>query len=111
MSDVTEDIDNEPIKLQEHKPQLIFMKMSENFTEIISDFENSLKSTLKKEVNGDLVQIYATDITQYRIIQNYLSENKIEFYAVQTLRERPKKILIKGIPKSFTILKIKTELE
>ena len=34
------DLDNDPIKLQELKPQPIFMKMSENFTEIISNIEN-----------------------------------------------------------------------
>ena len=50
-------------------------------------------------------------MTQYRFIQNYLSENKIEFYAVQPRRERPKKILLKGIPKSFPIKKVKNELE
>ena len=82
MPDDCADMNNEPIKLQEPNPQPIFMKMSENLTEIISNIENSLNSTLKKKVNGDSVQIYATDITQYRFIQKYLSNNNIEFYAV-----------------------------
>ena len=50
-------MDNESIKIQEPKPQFIFMKMTENFSEIISNIENSLNSTLKKKVNGDLIQI------------------------------------------------------
>ena len=105
------DMDNEPIRIQEPKPQPIFMKMAENLSEIIFNIENSLNSTLKKKVNGDLIQIYAIDINQYRFMQKYLSENNIDFYTVQSRRERPRKILLKGIPKSFPILKVKTELE
>ena len=45
-------MDNEPIKLQEPKLQPIFMKMSENFTEIISNTENFLNSTPKKKSTG-----------------------------------------------------------
>ena len=66
----------------EPKPQPIFMKMAENFSDIISTLENFLNSTLKKKVSGDLIQIYPI-----------LSENKIEFFAVQFCKERPKKIL------------------
>ena len=40
MSNDCTDMDNEPIKMQEPKPQPIFMKMSDNFTEIISNIEN-----------------------------------------------------------------------
>ena len=75
------------------------------------NIENSFNSKIKKKVSGDLIQIYAAAITQYRFVQKYLSDNNIEFYAVQPLRERPRKILLKGIPKSFPILKVKTELE
>ena len=53
--------------------------MAENFSEIISNIINSLNSTLKKKFIGDLIQIYATDITQYRFIQKYLSDNNTEF--------------------------------
>ena len=74
MSEDCADMDNEAIKIQEPKPQPIFMKMSENFTETISNIENSLNSILKKKVNGDLVQIYAIDVTKYQFIQNYISE-------------------------------------
>ena len=108
MSDDCADIDNEPIRIQETKLQPNFLKMAENFSEIISNIENSLNSTLKKKVNGDLIQIYATDITQYRFIQKYLSDNNIEYYAAQPRRERPRKIVLKGIPKSLPILKVET---
>ena len=55
MSDKCTDMDNEPIRIQEPKLQLIFMKMTENFSEIISNMENLLNSTLNKKVNGDLI--------------------------------------------------------
>ena len=48
------------------------------------------------------------NISSYKII---FLKNKTEFYAVQPRRERLRKILIKGIHKSFSILKVKTELE
>ena len=79
MSDDCAEMDNEPIKIQGPKPQPISMKMTENFWEINSNIENSLNSTLKKKVNKGLIQIYATDITQYRFIQKYLSDNNTEF--------------------------------
>ena len=54
----------------EPKPQLIFMKLVKNFSEIITSLENSLNSVLKKKVTGDLIQIYLADITQYPSIKN-----------------------------------------
>ena len=54
----------------EPKPQPIFMKLVENFSEIITSLENSLNSVLKEKVTGDLIQIYLADITQYPSIKN-----------------------------------------
>ena len=56
-------------------------------------------------------EIYATDIAQYWFTQKFLSDNNIEFFSVQPRRERPRKTLLQGIPKSFTILKVKIEFE
>ena len=112
ISDTCEDIVNDSnIAPAEPKPQPIFMKLTENFYEIISSLENSLNTTLKKKVTGDLIQIYPAHVIQYRHIQKYLADNSIEFYAVQPRKERPKNILLKGIPKSFPITKLKSELE
>ena len=56
MSDTCEDIDNDSnISPAEPKPQPIFMKLTEKFTEIISSLENSLNTILKKKVTGDLI--------------------------------------------------------
>ena len=46
----------------EHKPQSIFMKLAENFTEILTYLEYSLNTILKKKDNGDLIQIYPYSI-------------------------------------------------
>ena len=54
---------------------------------------------------------YTVGYMGYQFIQKYLFDNNIELYAVQPRRERPRKILLKGIPKSFPILKVKTELK
>ena len=70
MSDVSADIDNNTDKMpSEPKLQPIFMKMAVNLNEIITNLENSLDCSLKKKDNGNLIQIYPTDISQYRSIQ------------------------------------------
>ena len=80
----------------------------------------ALNFRLKKKVAGDLIQIYPSDIAhignignpiQYRHIQKFLADNTIEFFAVQPRRERPKKILLKGIPETFSSTMVKYELE
>ena len=63
-----------------------------------------LNTTIEKKFNSDLIRICSTDIAQYRSIQKFLSDYKIDFFAVQPRKERPKKILLKGIPKYFSIL-------
>ena len=85
--------------------------MADNFSEIIANLENTFNLTLKKKVNGDLIQIFPADLSQCRQIQKYFSDNSIEFFATQPRTERSKKILLKGMPKTFPILKVKTELE
>ena len=63
MSDDCIDIDNDSnIVSPEPKPQLIFMKLVDNFSEIIFFLEKSLDSILMKKVNGKFIQIYPADI-------------------------------------------------
>ena len=50
------------------------------------------------------------DISEYRAIQKILTDKKIEFFAIQPKTERPKKVLLKGIPKHFTILQVENSL-
>lgn len=40
----------------------------------------------------------------------FFEEHKLEFFGLQHRSERPKKVLIKGIPKDFKIEDIKSEL-
>ena len=53
ISDYCSDMDNTNTPPPEPKPQPIFMKMADNFSEIIAHLENTLNLTLKKKVNGD----------------------------------------------------------
>ena len=65
LSEDCKDIDNVSNAIPtEPKPQPIFMKLTDNFSEIISSLENSLNSLLKKKINGDLIQICPADIIQ-----------------------------------------------
>ena len=84
--------------------------MADNFSEIITTLENSLDSILKKKVNGDLFQIYPTVITQYLLIKKKKNQKtKLNFLLYNSVKS--KKILLKEIPKSFNILRVKSELE
>ena len=58
MGNVSSTIPSEP------KPQPTFMKLVENFSEIITSVEDSLNSVLKKKVTDDFIQIYPADITR-----------------------------------------------
>ena len=92
------------------KPPPIFMKMSNNFVSLIDSLQNQLNSVLKKRVSGDLLQIHPSDPIQYNAILNFLNLNKIEFFSSQPKNERPKKVLLKGIPKTFSTLDVKNAL-
>ena len=64
MPDDCADMDNTNVLPPEPKPQPIFMKMTENFSEIIATLDNSLDCIPKKNNNGGLIQIFPADISQ-----------------------------------------------
>ena len=84
------------------KPPPIFMKMSDNFNNLIISLEKQLNCILKKRVNGHLLQIHPSHSEQGLSIT--------KFFASQPKNVRPKKILLKGIPKIYPISDVKNAL-
>ena len=55
-------------------------------------------------------RFHPSDQDQCQIINNFLNVNNIKFFANQPRNLRPKKVLLKGIPKTFSILNVKDAL-
>lgn len=56
-----------------------------------------LHTKLPITVMDDLVRFTPSTIEQYRLVQNYLSENKIKSFHMNPKAGRPRKIVLKGI--------------
>lgn len=59
---------------------------------------------------GDSIRLYPNSINDYRVIQNYLCEAKIEFIRLPPKSERRREVVLKGIPIDTDIAEIKSEL-
>lgn len=92
------------------RPEPIFLKMVENWREIYNDISKRVGFEPKKKVNGDLLKIFPGTIDAYRIIQKYLSDNEHQFFGLRLKSERPRKIIIRGLPVDTPIEDVKTEL-
>ena len=68
----------------------MFMKMSENCSEILSSLENNLNTTLKN-VNDDIIQIFTDDIAQYRFVRKFFADSKLEFMLHNPGRKDPRR--------------------
>ena len=84
------------------------MKMNDN--SIMNSLEKQLNCILKKRVSGDLLQTHPRNSDQCSSILKFLNVNKIEFFSSQPKNERPKKILLMGIPKTYEISEVKNAL-
>lgn len=96
-------------KLKEPRPEPFFVK-TKNWREISADIDQLAECKVFKKVQDNLIKFFPSTIEIYRKIQNYLIVNKIEFFGMKLKNERPRKVLIKGIPIDFPIDEIKGEL-
>lgn len=92
------------------KPEPIFMKMVDNWREIYSAISERVGFEPKKKVNGDLLKIFPGSIDAYRAIQKFLSDNNHQFFGMRLKNERPRKVIIRGLPVDTPIEDVKAEL-
>lgn len=92
------------------RPQPIFIKSLPNYRDLLAQLSELSTEKFDKKAIVDLLRITPSSIDQYRFFQNYLSVNNIQFYAMKPKAERPKKVVIRGLPTDTDISDLKKEL-
>ncbi|GBN44995.1 hypothetical protein AVEN_106678-1 [Araneus ventricosus] len=59
---------------------------------------------------NEYIKVYSETADEHRDMQKFCREEKIEFYVIRPLRERPFKVVIKGLHRDTDIEEIKSEL-
>lgn len=92
------------------RPEPFYIQMVENYREIIHDLFEHIGEKLIQKLVGDFIRITPTSIETYRSCQSYLQEKKIASFGMLPRGERPKKVLIRGLPRTTSIDEIKSAL-
>lgn len=92
------------------KPQPIFIKAVPDYKDLLHELSQLSLKKFSKKVIDDLIRISPASIDNYRLIQRFLIEKNHKFYAMKPKGERPKKIVIRGLPTDTDISDIKSEL-
>lgn len=107
--DTVTDRTTQPIP-KEPRPEPFYVKVSHNWREISTKIDEIANCKVYKKVQDTLIKFFPSTIEIYRKIQSYLTDNNIEFFGMRLKTERPRKVLLKGIPIDFPISEIKDEL-
>lgn len=87
------------------------------FYEITKDYKSLLKFFNEKcpeataKVTGEMIKLTTTSVDNYRKIQQLLGEQNIQFRTMDPRSERPRKVLLRGLPANTPIEDIKQVLE
>lgn len=102
--------DSDTTAPKEPRIEPIYVKTTDNWREIAAKVDELANCKVFKSVQGDCIKFFPKSVETYRIIQNYFADQKIEFYGMKLKSERPRKVLIKGLPINFDVSEIKEEL-
>lgn len=105
--DGEDEIDPKPTRPRSQRPKPFYIEFVENHRQIMDDLFKPIGAQLTQKLTGKLVRITPIDIEQFRKVQLYLEEHKIKSVGMQLRSERPKKILIRGIPANIPLQEIK----
>lgn len=92
------------------KPELTNLKLTKSWRDTVQQINSLIGSVVSQKVNDGTIRFFTSSIGDYRKIQNFFIESKFEFYGLQLQSERPRKILIKSIPRDTPIENAKNEL-
>lgn len=107
---IADDDNDDPIPVRAPKVEPIFLKYGANWRKIVDSINKLIGDKLTLKNMGDFVKIFPKTIEQFRIIESELIKNEIKFYAMQPKAERPRKIVIRGLPIDIPCEEIKHEL-
>lgn len=94
---------------KEPRPEPFYVK-TENQKKVADEIDALARCKVYKKVQDKLIKFFPSTVEIYRKIQQYLTEQKIEFFGMKLKNERPRKVLIKGIPTDYDIAEVKGEL-
>lgn len=87
----------------------VFYELSENYKEVLEHFTTKCPG-LKAKVTGELIKLTTSNPDHYRFIQNDLEKNKIAFRTLDPRSERPRKVLLRGMPVTTDVEDIRAAL-
>lgn len=105
--DTTENTNTIP---KEPRCEPFYVKTTQNWRDIANKIDELAECKVFKGVQGDFIKFFPKTIDVYRKIQKFLSDSNIEFFGMRPKNERPRKILIKGLPIDTPISEVKSEL-
>lgn len=97
-------------KKKTRKPERKNLKMTKHWLEIARKVSTLTGNDGTKKKLMKILSVTFQSLTITEKIQNLFIDSKFEFYGVQLKSEKPRKILIKGVPKGTSIKEIKNEL-
>lgn len=69
-----------------------------NWITKVQDIEDLMGKDTACQLTGELIKITTNCENAFRKLQHYLTDNKIPYQTIDPRGQRPKKVLLKGIP-------------
>ncbi|GFR00999.1 nucleic-acid-binding protein from transposon X-element [Trichonephila clavata] len=87
----------------------IMLRFTENYNLIFQDLQTS-HPTAEKSYVGDYIKIIAKTDERHREITQIFTNKNLEYYVIQSINNRPLKLVIKGLPVTAKCDEIKNDL-
>ena len=95
------------IEKKEPKAECFFIKFTDNYQALLKKLNELTKNKVSGKLSGDMLKLEPKDADAYRAVQRHLLSEKIPFHSLNLKNERPKKVVLKGLPVSFDIEDLK----
>lgn len=92
------------------KPMPIFILLTEDFRTMLSEIAQISEESFSKRVVDDLIKITPWSMQHHQMIENYLQTSNGKYYGMKPKANRPRKVVIRGLPADTKISQLKTEL-
>ncbi|GBO06173.1 hypothetical protein AVEN_105038-1 [Araneus ventricosus] len=91
------------------KIQPLMIRNKNNYKEMLKNLNNKF-GKINAVLANEYIKVYPETAEEHRDMQKFCREEKIEFYVIRPLSERPFKIVMKGLHRDTDIEEIKSEL-
>lgn len=80
------------------KTHPFLIEIDKHWTKLAKELEKIVDPPPTISLDGERLKVYTKDITCFRQIQNYLDDKQYKYVTLSPRNQRPRKILLKGIP-------------